>query len=1093
MYLHSPHHITLFDISGVFLPASGIKFTPPILSRDIHILRKRLLNYLSLHNAKHRRSVFIEGYPGQGKSIFAAQYVKDIGKKFAWYLLTEEDRDPFIFASGLASAMAACFGESVTPATDRIVSSRDSSTPSPSFLADALLSDIRKNIREDSLYVVMDDLHHLDSGEGALFFFSSLIEKIIPFIHFIFISRPSERLGEAIGRSRRHPIRLDKAMLSFTADETAALMSLIRPDAISPVMVDRIQRKADGWAMGTVLLGTTYNEGSFYYSDDEGTVLDPSVPSTVFDYFSCEVFPDYQEGFLTDLEKLSLLSEIDLDLAAIIVSDQTISILKDSQNHPTLFVRRFGADKKDLEFHHLFRDALRLKASGDLCQDTRKGVLFSASDWYLEREIYDRALFYRLEADDFGGAAKIMVQGAHSFFWERYAVYLRDIFEKLPEEMIVSHSWLCYFHGAILMEIESKRAMKYLNLAWRLFRKEENPHGEMLCLSKFVFFNASAGGRYWYGAHVLKRLKLIFENHWQTVSPEVQVLTLNAISIGHTFFLAEYNEAYRYSEKAVSILKVHRLQSLYYSTKMPFYSAHAFSANWADYVTEIEQVMDIFTRPDLSPYTKMVFLIGILNYIKLVGDFDNFDPAADFFEEVFTKNLPRGKIPLLGFIDNWRIESAITSGNFCKAREVLKQAFLAPYSNISIHTYGQLVHNKVFVAALTGESIENIDAYAAEAIRLRKKAGGPYFIWLCNLMIGSAYANIGCYDKALLHLDFVVNETDKAGNHLLGVAAYANRAWVGIRTGAGEKTANDLRKAISMMKERDLLYFYTWTPHMMREVFAEAMRLGIEPEFVRSAAGDKVGLGFTADCKPVPLLKIEVFGGLRFIFRDRLVLDADDMPNKSFDFIVSLISSRNLGLSMERMGDILGHWDKDDKGTNAQQVMANRLRKRLKSAVLEIDPRIYLRIDKQYHRLSNSFVDIYEFRRLSEKAAKVLDEGRPWHASTIFRRAFALWCGSPFAGISMSPVLETALIGIWRDIDRAAFGFSSSIKTISLVMSGDISKLKEILWALVHSPFIDETDTFRIATARNMHEIYKSQGMNKEASDMLKIIFPEMS
>lgn len=1075
------------------MSASGIKHTPPVVNQDIHILRKRLINHLGLHNAKHRRSIFIQGYPGQGKSLFGTQYLLNIGKKFAWYQLTEEDRDPFILASGLAESVKSSFGEKATPAMDIIIALRDTSTPSPVFLADAILNDIKKNIvSDDTFYIALDDLQHIEEGEGSIVFLSSLINRIIPFLHFVFISRPCDRIVEILEKTSRYPLKIDNRMLALTGDETAALMALIRPDAINPEMIDRIQRKADGWAMGTVLLGATYNQKSSYYSSENELVLDPSVPSTVFDYFSCEVFPYYPAIFMNDLEKLSLLSEISIDLAASIVSTQTLAILKDSHNHPSLFLRSFNSEKTDLEFHHLFRDALRKKAANDLDLETRHGVLFGASSWYLDRNQYDKALFYRLEANDFKGAGEIMSMGAHFFFWERYAVYLRNIFDRLPEDMTVSHSWLCYFHGAILMEVESKRAMKYLTLAWRLFKNEENHHGEMLCLSKFVFFNASAGGRYWYGARVVTRLKDIFEKFGNTVSPSVKVLALNSISLGHTYFLAKYNEANKYSDMAAAIQKKSGLHSLYYSCKLTYYASHAFAANWKDYVTEIEQIIDVFRRPDMSPYMKMVFGIGILNYLKLVGDFDNFDPAADLFEEIFTRNLPRGKIPLLGFVDNWRIESAVTEGNFCKAREILAQAFLAPYSTISIHTYGQLVHSKVFVASLTGEPLEDIEAYAEEALRLRKKAGGPYFIWLCNLMIGAAYANKESYEKALAHLDFVVEETEKSGNHLLGVAGYANRAWVGIKTGGGVKTIEDLRTAISIMKNRYLIYFYTWTPHMMKDLFTEAVRLGIETDFVKKIAAEKIGLGFTTDKKPISMLSIRIFGGFTIFFNNQPVLDFDDIPNKSFDFIASLASSKTLGLSFERMGDLLGHWDKDDRGQNAQQVMANRLRKRLKTAIPDIDPREYLRIDNQYHRLSNTFVDISEFRSLSDIASKTLENARPWHASTFYRRAFKLWKGAPFGGLSTTPVLEAALIGIWKDIDKAALGWSKSLKTLSYVIPNDLKILKDVLWALVHTPFIDETSSCRIETARNMHEVFKTAGMMKDAADMLKIIYPEM-
>ncbi|BCO10638.1 hypothetical protein GF1_30140 [Desulfolithobacter dissulfuricans] len=227
---------------------SETKYSSPVFRTEVHLDRPRLTKYLNEAFAGFS-SVVIEAQAGQGKSILAAQYLKDIEQPFLWYNIDETDRDLITFLLSFITGLKSVGSTFSAPLVEKKIAGGEVFQETLPEVVNLIHRGVEAAF-QDGLLIIFDDLHLLENT-ATLDCIRALVQWPGSSNRFLLLSRSSLRQAGFYGVTGSH--RLTNSDLAFQPEEIAELYCSLLELALPVDQIAELHTLTDGWVMGLVM------------------------------------------------------------------------------------------------------------------------------------------------------------------------------------------------------------------------------------------------------------------------------------------------------------------------------------------------------------------------------------------------------------------------------------------------------------------------------------------------------------------------------------------------------------------------------------------------------------------------------------------------------------------------------------------------------------------------------------------------------------------------------------------------------------------------------------------------------------------------
>ena len=210
---------------------------PPVT--DGVVLRRALFGQL----AEAERVVQVSAPAGSGKTTLVRSWIAEAGltQRAAWVPGDSQERDPRLFWISVADTLR---GTAAGSALVRPL------TAAPDLDGWAVVERLLKDLvpLEDPIWLVIDDVHELGSGEARRQL-ELLVMRAPQELRFVLATRHDLRLGLHRLRLEGELTEIREPDLRFTADEARKLVSAAGLELTEP-MLAVLHERTEGWAAG---------------------------------------------------------------------------------------------------------------------------------------------------------------------------------------------------------------------------------------------------------------------------------------------------------------------------------------------------------------------------------------------------------------------------------------------------------------------------------------------------------------------------------------------------------------------------------------------------------------------------------------------------------------------------------------------------------------------------------------------------------------------------------------------------------------------------------------------------------------------------
>ncbi len=431
--------------------------------------RERL--FALLDEKRNHPAVWIAGPPGAGKTTLVCSYLEDRHLRGIWYHVDAGDNDPSTFFYYLTEAAKA------------FPSRRPLPLLTPEYLPD-LPGFARRYFRElfsrlpDDAMVVLDNFHELAPASQLQQVISTALREIPMGTNFVIISRSEPPEAFSTHQAAETLVRIGWEELKLTIEEAEAIAA-VRGAGDSGVVRTLLSR-TDGWVAGLTLMLERLRRGI------DGASMEAESHQTVFNYFTSQIFEEASiENQLTML-KTSLFATFSAELARDITGHRDAPRLLDYLCDRQLFTYRRGGAQPRYQYHDLFRDFLRKRATAHFRADDFRSLLIRAAELIEAQGGAEEAFALLIEAGEWDGAIRVVLASASDLLAQGRWKTLQEWIHAIPQPTVSRNPWLLYWLGNARIRSRPRQAREVLLPAIELFRQSDDTVGQAVAVSALV-------------------------------------------------------------------------------------------------------------------------------------------------------------------------------------------------------------------------------------------------------------------------------------------------------------------------------------------------------------------------------------------------------------------------------------------------------------------------------------------------------------------------------------------------------------------------------------------------------------------------------
>ena len=427
------------DIPSLHQTVNVSKYTPPQLPRIFR--RSRLLDLIE--SQAERRLIVIVGQPAQGKTTLAADYLLHGARPAIWLHLDAEDGAATNFLLLLRSAAARLAqGETGKEAGD--VELVSLSIPHSTDRFKARLHALFRQL-PPLVDIILDGIDQLPSQAPAFRLINALIDQATADNRVFLISRKMPPLPLQPLMVNQQVAVIDNEALAFTQAEIEGYFGHIHNAVLPPKTIRHLRQVTGGWPGGLAIVSQSIGQlPQNRWVDFLHKALKGRFSGQAFNYFSQEVFIGQPENVQQFLMRSALLDVLDPDAVAV-VTDPLPShrLLQDLVQRnifiETLYDECFGTTYR---YNPLFRQFLRTMGQTELTTAEREKCLVQAGDHYRNKQGYETAVRYFLQAKSFERAAEGIKKLGVDLVITGRLTDLANMIDAIPQQQVETDPWL---------------------------------------------------------------------------------------------------------------------------------------------------------------------------------------------------------------------------------------------------------------------------------------------------------------------------------------------------------------------------------------------------------------------------------------------------------------------------------------------------------------------------------------------------------------------------------------------------------------------------------------------------------------------------
>lgn len=909
------------------------------ITRPIHteiVKRNRLFALLDDNLSKPVTWLSAPG--GAGKSTLVASYLDERKLPCIWYHCDEGDADlaTFFYYMGLAAKKAAPRFKKPLPLL------------TPEYLA-GIPTFTRRYFEQ--LYgrvqtIVLDNYQdvHVDSPFHDML--ATGLDGIPEGVRLIVLSRVGPPAALSRLQANAKIVQLQAGDIRFTLDESSELV-LGRLPTMKHQSIKAMHEVAEGWPTGIILMLERMVIG--------GVELESSADSAygrVFDYFAGEIYSRTDQTLKAFLLKTAFLPVLTLSQAAILTGVDSAGRILSTLNRHHLFTEKLAGSVTKYQYHPLFRAFLLTRARRTFAPDQLLDLQIRSAQ-LLEQagQVEDAARLY-CEAGDRESIARMVIQHARVLLQQGRSKVVEEWIACLPAEFADSEPWLLYWSGMCSYLLDMPRTRTYLEKAFAAFRAINDPSG--LYLAWVGIVDSYAFGDGWKN---LDDCITVFEELSRDFpcfpSQEIELGVSSRILLALTLRKTDQPQRVQgWLERVSALLQQSPCFEIQMDTVFCMSVYYLWKGEYAKNAVLLEKAGAEIRQRQPSPFAviRIKLMKGIHYWITA-----NYEAALKTLSDGLETSARSGVHVYDSLLWSFRGAAEMAPGNLELAKKSLKNQMssLLVIKN-SINTFFYHI-NSAWHDLLTGNpahAAENLETIAATT----EYMGSPYYQALWHIGMSQAVFQQGHVDEALTLVRSAHRISLSMKSHVMEWYSQLIGAYFLLQQGGQEEGAVLLRHGLSLGRRFGYVHLEFYQPDIMRYLFAKALQVGIERDYVTGLIG-KLGLtpptasGCCPEEWPWPV-RINTLGRFEIIRDDQPLIFSGKEQKKPLDLLKVLIAYGGKNVSSERLTEALWPDADGDQALKSLEMTLSRLRKLLgeeqyityKSRQLSINP-LYCRVD----------------------------------------------------------------------------------------------------------------------------------------------------
>ncbi len=390
-------------------------------------VRGRIVSRQGLFDRLDRaaRVTQISAPAGSGKTYLLRSWIVESGlaDSAAWVAVQAAEPDPQRFWISVLDALR-----------DTIAGSKliRPLTGAPDLNGWAVVERLLEDLEplEDSLWLVIDDVHELRSAE-ALAQLELLMVRAPAELRFVLVTRREMRLGLHRLRLEGELTEIRAADLQFSVDEARALFEAAGVE-LSESGLAALVRRTEGWAAGLRLAALSLAR----HPDPEQFAAEFSGSErTVAQYLLAEVLDHQPESVRRLLLRTSVCERISGELADLLTGGSGGERILQDLEDAGAFVVSLDGRRSWFRYHTLFADLLQLELRRTEPAELA-ALLGAAAGWYAEHGYPVEAVRHAQAARDWDLAARLLSDHFLGLTLDGQGATAHQLLARFPAEMV---------------------------------------------------------------------------------------------------------------------------------------------------------------------------------------------------------------------------------------------------------------------------------------------------------------------------------------------------------------------------------------------------------------------------------------------------------------------------------------------------------------------------------------------------------------------------------------------------------------------------------------------------------------------------------
>jgi LuxR family maltose regulon positive regulatory protein len=336
---------------------------------------------------------------GSGKTMLLSSWLRSTkpAGAVAWVGVERDEADATRFWGMVMDALR---GSGALPADDPLATL----TPAPQGGQEEFLQRLIEGVGRlpGTVFLVLDDLHHLQSQEGLRGLEELLARSPEP-LRTVILTRRDPPLGLHRLRLAGELMEIRGADLHFTGEEAEALMAAAGL-AVADEDLARLHRRTEGWAAGLRLAALSlarHDAPARFVAEFSGS------ERTVADYLLGEVLASRPPEIRELLLRTSILERVNGPLADLLTGRKDGHRLLHELEEDNALVVAVDVGRTWFRYHHLLGDLLRFELRRQAPEEVA-GLHRLAAVWHAEHDHPVEAIRHAVQGADWALAAELL-------------------------------------------------------------------------------------------------------------------------------------------------------------------------------------------------------------------------------------------------------------------------------------------------------------------------------------------------------------------------------------------------------------------------------------------------------------------------------------------------------------------------------------------------------------------------------------------------------------------------------------------------------------------------------------------------------------